>query len=572
MYINQIKKQIFELNEIPKLNKDLDKWFDLEDEINFLLNTTEDYIPIYFSYKHFFLNSFIVPVNKLRKGYIEDLLKWNSLLISYSYSYGYSYSKEKPKKETFKAMSDGIGTKTLINSTAFIFHRFNGDFKEKPFIELNQKIEHLLDIYWLGDKKAYCKLDDNGDFEKIFTVDKDKENEFTLCTIKQEDLNFYLFLTNSVLARVFDLDKIHGSWNSDVNYKRIADSYRDAKKEIFFNRTKVLEENGKPIRAWIKGFQIIRNEEKLSKMRKILEGREDREYTSFIIHDFKNKKIVEWSSNPKELGSYFVKNDLPFETSPAFFRSEVLSKYKQDPSKYIIEDRNITCRGSWSLEYDINEEGQVHAYICDLSRLPYQEQLYLSSFNEEPKAGISERAFKTDFMVSWDFDYDPLFSLKQILEKFPVAKVKNRKFHIWKMPDLPETRDIKTLNYVVTDSIKEWENQILILDQIIIEGLCTQSINQLAKYLGCRNEELGSLKQLIKCFETLSIEKSEITIFSDPLLKLWKLRSSVVAHAGKNYPKGDLKKHNRVLIEDCDKAMRKFADFIDRGLLNIDKL
>jgi hypothetical protein len=140
------------------------------------------------------------------------------------------------------------------------------------------------------------------------------------------------------------------------------------------------------------------------------------------------------------------------------------------------------------------------------------------------------------------------------------------------MSDLSETRDIKTLNYVVTDSIKEWENQILILDQIIIEGLCTQSINQLAKYLGCRNEELRSLKQLIKCFETLSIEKSEITIFSDPLLKLWKLRSSVVAHAGKNYPKGDLKKHNRVLIEDWDKAMSKLADFIDRGLLNIDKL
>ena len=86
MYINQIKEQIFKLNEIPKLNKDLDKWFDLKDEINFLLGTTEEYIPIYFSYKHFFLNSFIVPVNKLIKGYIEDLLNWNCGLISYSYS------------------------------------------------------------------------------------------------------------------------------------------------------------------------------------------------------------------------------------------------------------------------------------------------------------------------------------------------------------------------------------------------------------------------------------------------------------------------------------------------------
>jgi len=572
MYINQIKKQIFKLNEIPKLNRDLNKWFELKDEIIFLLGTTEEYIPIYFSYKHFFLNSFIVPVNKLIKGYIEDLLNWNCGLISYSYSYGYSYSKGKPKKKIFKAMSDAFGAKTLVNSTPIIFRRFNGHFEEQPFIELNQKIEHLLDIYWLGDKRAYCKLNDTGDFEEIFTVDKDKENEFTLCTIKQKDLNFYLFLTNSVLVRVFDLNKIHDSRNSDVNYKRITDSYRDVKKEIFFNRTKVLEENGKPISASIRGFQIIRNKEKLSKMRKILEGKEDREYALFIIHDFKNKKIVEWSSNPKELSSYFVKNDLPFETSPAFFRSEVLSKYKQDPSKYTIEDRNITCRGSWSLPYDINKEGQIFAYVYDLSLLPYKEQLYLSSFNEKPKAGISERAFKTDFMASFDIDYDPLLSLKQILEKFPVLKLTNRKFYIWKMPDLPKTRDIKSLNYVVTESIKEWEDQIHILEQILIEGLCTQSINKLAVYLGCRNKELASLKQLIKCLETLSIEKNEITIFSDPLLKLRKLRSSVVDHPGKNYPKGDLKKHNRMLIEDCDKAMRKLADFIDRELLNIDKL
>lgn len=572
MYINQIKEQIFNLNEIPKLDKDLDKWFDLKDEINFLLGTTEEYIPIYFSYKHFFLNSFIVPVNKLIKGYIEDLLNWNCGLISYSYFYGYSYSKGKPKKKVFKAMSDGIGAKTLVNSTPIIFRRFNGHFEEQPFIELNQKIEHLLDIYWLGDKRAYCKIDENGDFEEIFTIDKDKKNELTLCTIKQKDLNFYLFLTNSVLVRVFDLSKFHDSLNFDVNYKRIVDSYRDANNEIYFNRTKALEKNEKPIGAWIRGFQIIKNKEKFSKMRKRLEGKEYRKYASFIIYDFKNKKIVEWSSNPEELGSYFVKNELPFGTSPAFFRSEVLSKYKQDPSKYTIENRQITCRNSWSLRYDINEEGQVFAYIYDLSYLPYKEQLYLSSFNENPKDGISKRAFKTDFMASFDIDYDPLSSLKQVLEKFPVLKLKNEKFYIWKMPDLPKTRDIKSLNYVITESIKEWEDQILILEQILIEGLITQSINQLAECLGCRNKKLASLKQIIKCLETLNLEENEITIFSSPLLRLRKLRSSAVVHSGKNYPKGDLKKHNRILIEDCDKAMRKLADFIDRKLLNIDKL
>jgi len=485
MYINQIKKQIFKLNKIPKLNRDFDKWFDLEDEIILLLGTTEDDIPIYFSYKHFFLNSFIVPANKLRKGYIEDLLNWNSALISYSYSYGYGYSKGKPKKEIFKAMSEGIGTKTLMNSTPIIFHRYNIGYKEYPFIELNQKIEHLLDIYWFGDKRAYCKLNDNGDFEEIFTIDKDIKNEFTLCTMKQKDLYFYLFLTNSILVRLFDFDKIFDSWSFNDNYKRIKKTYKNTKEEIYFNRTKELEEHGKPIRAWIRGFQIIRNKGKLSKMRKILEGKEDREYASFIINDFKNKKIVEWSSNPKELGNYFVKNDLPFGTSPAFFKSQVLLKYKQDYEKYSFAYRRINCRGGWSIDYDINEEDQVHAYITDLSRLPYEEQLYWKSYNEKPKAGISSRAINSDFLGKWDFDYDPLFSLKEVLKKFPKISYKGESINIWELPNVPNPNLIENLCYVDTSSKKEWEDQVLNLAKIIIEGLNKKTIIKISKELNC---------------------------------------------------------------------------------------
>ncbi len=569
MYLNQIKKQIFKLNEIPKLGKDLDKWFNLRDEVSFLLNTTEDCIPVYFTYKYFFLHSFIVSANKMRKGYIEDLLTWSSGIISYSYSYGYSYPKGKPKKKIFKAMSDSIGAKTLMNSTPVIFYRFNMDYKEKSFIELNQKIEHLLDIYWLEDKGAYCKIDDNGDIEEIFTVEKDKKNQFTLCTIKKKDLNFYLFLTNSVLVRVFDLDKIHDSWDSNVDYERIEKSYRDTKNEIFFNRTKALEEHGKPTRAWIRGFQIIRNKEKLSKMRKILEGKEDREYVSFIIHDFKNKKIVEWSSNPNELGSYFVKNDLPFGTSPAFFNPQILLKYKQDYEKYSFAYRQINCRGAWSISYDINEEGQVHAYISDLSRLPYEEQLYWKSYNEKPKAGISSRAFDSDFLAKWDFDYDPLFSLKEILKKFPKINYKGENIKIWELPNVPNPNLIDNLCYVDTNSKKEWEDQVLNLAKIIVDGLDTNTIKKISKELNCYGENLGSIKLLSNILKSIKMSSDEIEAIIDPLKIIWDIRSNIVAHPHKAYPKGDLKKQFRDILIKTDKSLRKLSDLISNKRLNI---
>lgn len=569
MYLNQIKKQIFKLNEIPKSDKDLDKWFNLRDEISFLINTTEDYIPIYFSYKNFFLHSFIVSTSKLRKGYIEDLLGWNSGIVSYSYSYGYSYSKGKPKKAIFKAMSDSIGAKTLVNSTPVIFYRFNMDYKGKSFIELNQKIEHLLDIYWLEEKEAYCKIDDNGDFEEVFTVEKDKKNQFILCTIKQKDLNFYLFLTNSTLVRVFDLDKIHDSWDFNVNYKRITNSYRDPKTEIFLNRTKESDEHGKPIRAWIRGFQIIRNKEKLSKMRKVLEGKEDREYASFIINDFKNKKIVEWSSNPKQLGSYFVKNDLPFGTSPAFFNSQIILKYKQDYEKYSFAYRQINCRGAWSISYDINEEGQVHAYIIDLSRLPYEEQLYWKSYNEKPKAGISSRAFDSDFLAKWDFDYDPLFSLKEILKKFPEINYKGESIKIWELPELPNPNLIDNLCYVDTNSKKEWEDQVLNLAKIVVDGLNKRNIDKISKELNCHDENLGSVKLLSNILKSIKISSDEIKMIIDPLKLIWDLRSNIVAHPHKAYPKGDLRKQFRNVLTKTDESLRKLSELIFSKSLDI---
>jgi hypothetical protein len=46
----------------------------------------------------------------------------------------------------------------------------------------------------------------------------------------------------------------------------------------------------------------------------------------------------------------------------------------------------VSCRSAWHLPgYDVNEAGQIHAYICDLRQLPYSEQLYWQSFNVEPK-------------------------------------------------------------------------------------------------------------------------------------------------------------------------------------------
>lgn len=101
---------------------------------------------------------------------------------------------------------------------------------------------------------------------------------------------------------------------------------------------------------------------------------------------------------------------------PAFFRPEVLSKYKADSDKYTLGDSSISCRGAWHLDtYDVNEAGQVHTYLVYLRKLPYEEQLDRKAHNEPPKGPISERARRADFEGRWTFDYDPLISLRDAL-------------------------------------------------------------------------------------------------------------------------------------------------------------
>src|SRR5699024_5751850 len=107
---------------------------------------------------------------------------------------------------------------------------------------------------------------------------------------------------------------------------------------------------------------------------------------------------------------------------PAFFRAEVLHRFKADPEKYSLEVRSISCRNTWNLKtFDINEAGQVHTYIGYLADLPYEEQLYWQAFNEWPKGSISERAFQTDIIGDFYLKHEPLGALKQTISKLDAA-------------------------------------------------------------------------------------------------------------------------------------------------------
>ncbi|MFX1521448.1 MAG: hypothetical protein ACFFCD_16185 [Promethearchaeota archaeon] len=549
-------------NPFDSSKKTRDAWYSQEDSLHFLLNTTDNDVPVYISGNNYFLYSFIVPLDKLKDDFVDDLLEWNFIAGS-GYGYGYSFSKNEPVPFLSNPM-ENTGSKVLDDSLPLFFLRnFHGYKEKESYVEINQKISHVFDIHWVEEKHGWCKLNELG--EVIPIANWIEQDDLTLCTLRKQELDFYLFLSNACLIRLFDVSRSL-DWSKSAPGNDLEEICTEEEYEIFARRI-LIGNPSNPSASILRGFQIIRCKEPREKLLLKLSGKEPREYASFIIWDWKHQEEREWTSDPKKIGNYFVESDYPFGTSPAFFKPDVLLKYRQDPSRYKIYDRQIECKGAWTLRYDINEEGQVHVYICDLSHLPFQEQLYWKSFNESPKAGISSRSFKTDFEARWDDSYDPLRSLKNTLENFPQQDEQGNQCPIWKMANVSETCDLTFLGYVVTDSRKEWEDQILALAKIIVEGLNASYINKFAEVKSCRDKKLGSIKQLGKVLECISLPSEDIKIIIDTLNELWLLRSAIVAHSGGKPPKGNLRVHYRKLLTNCDLAMLKLAEFVKNGSL-----
>jgi hypothetical protein len=535
-------------------------WHTHEDSFKFLLNTTDDDVPICIWGDCFFLYSAIVPLEKLRGDYVSDLLGWN-FSASSGYGYGYSSSGQAIKPFLYEPM-DGTSSQILNGATPVFFLRDN--LYDHEEVEINQRISHILGLYWVGKKSAWCRLNDRGEIvERARLV---QEDDITYCTLLKDDLDFYLFISNSCLIRVFDVYR-PADVGDAFSEPRTSKQYKNTEKEVYADHT-LYDDKGCPIASTLRGFQIIRCSQPREQMLRKLQGKEPRRYESFIIWDWKNRQVKEWSSDPQKLGNYFVKTDLPFSTSPAFFKPDVLLQYRGDPSRYIIGQRGIQCKGAWSLPYDINEEGQVFVYIYKLSYLPYEDQLHWKAYNENPKGGISKRAFTTDFEGKWDLSYDPLVSLKKQLMSFPQKDNNGNEVSVWNMPSVRVTRDINFLQYVVTESQKEWEEQIQALAQIVIEGLSDSYINKLAVARGCRDKDLKSGKQLAKIMENARIPKDEVALLTNPLAELWDWRRKL-CHPNKEVPSGDLRKHFRDLVQRCDKTMRCLAEFVEVGLFSL---
>ena len=466
---SQLVERIKRLDELPENETEYANWIKAEGHLALLRdNAEQDELVIYASgvYPlHTSIRSVVVDENSISPLDKDDLLRWcvhpNASLASYDYEIG---------KQDIWIERDQylLGCETLESARQLVFsHHFDGlQEKDSSYFEILQEYAHLNEIHWRPERGAYCRFDKHGEFDHIVSITSGKRG-VRLASFKREPLELYLATSNSVLIRIFNFQLWRQGntdrW-SDGDEKRVIEN------DSLFYLQKVIDGYA----GYSRGVQIIcpsrLKAQIFSSFRKKRSGQEETEYVEFIAQDWRNERITKISTDPAATTDYFHDHDnsLPYKYSPAFFKPEVLQKYKADSDKYTVNERDIYCRGGWMLSsYDVNEAEQVHTYISDLQALPHQEQLYWLSFNEEPKAKISERAFRNDFEGEWA-DPSPLEDVVSIARRWAESDCT-----WWK---LREEALLERVHIPRTSNRDEWADAFGLLANLIIEGFQVKAI------------------------------------------------------------------------------------------------
>ena len=491
----RLAQRMAEIEVVPSNEKEIVAWLRGDQHLQFLLDDAGDTdltIAALGVPGPTCLSSYIVPVDLplLQDGALS-FAGWSPNPYHQSaarYSWVWGDEGVRPSLET---SIDSRGLPPGVSSLVF-FQSAEGD--DQISREVAQDFVHVAGIIWHRERKAYSKLDHRGEWLDVVSYStQDDLGPIDLISVHRETLDLHLTALGAVMVRVFEFDLNRlpaGRW---LSFKESTEQvivhdpdlqYRELSIDGQFNR--------------IRGAQIVRPRlttlevEQLVKKGRILDPRKDAP-VEFDVLDWRNSQVTLVSTDPATTTNYFDAhaNSLPYETSPAMFRAEVLLKYKGDTDKYSVRESWIDCRASWSLRrYSINDAGQVAVYICDLRDLPHEELLHWKSFNEEPKAGLSARTIQADFMAKWPEDATPRERLVDTLQRWSEC---TQGWWTWRPDDSPDNRVVVPR----TNSRNEWEGAIGQLSNDLIEGFNVRELRRiLEKKVGEVNKELRSISLL----------------------------------------------------------------------------
>lgn len=560
--ISKLSKKIIDLEKKSASNNPLpaDNW-------NFFKNDLDDeWVVCYLNWNNYslFINSFLLNDDLFPKICNPSLFEAD---FSTTPGWGICYHGDKDSPP-FIGTSISGRTPPLDQAEPLFFRRHFEGYPQgsDSYFEISQKFTIPLELHWVVDEAAYCTLNILGDLVPQILMGKKDNMNYLL--IRRNVFDKFLSITNNVLIRCFEYRQLKNGINYDTCEILKELSTNDA--NFCFKKSYFIE-SGSSNGVLIRGYnKVVQN-----KSYKQIEDEEDedekgKDPLEFIVQDIKHAcKTIKLELRRENLSSYFEESEKPWETSPVFFRPEIMHKYKNNPDKYQISERTINCRGGWYLYFDINEQNQIHAMAIDLINLPYKELCYWLSYNEDPKGGISKRSFDSDFLTKFSTEPEFINELKNILVKLSSTNIQPENEPLWVAHENNFNGTFFGFNYVFSDNCIEWQNNIQDLARIVIEGLSKKNITKISKRLECNNPQLGSIKLLEQCLQTSKIKAELIEDIIGPLIKLQKDRTTrTKAHRGSQFNSSNLRENAMNQLKSIINALASLEALCSEGFLN----
>ncbi|AWK76884.1 hypothetical protein CBI38_36510 (plasmid) [Rhodococcus oxybenzonivorans] len=228
------------------------------------------------------------------------------------------------------------------------------------------------------------------------------------------------------------------------------------------------------------------------------------------------------SSTGEEIRLSCQREDSTYLT-PVFFDSDVLTRYRERPSRYLVQRTSVACHGRWSMDIDINDEGLVQVWLGDLGSLPESEREYWLTHNVPPHGGITITRVLRDLAGRWVEDERPdPDRLRRARADLIVAFKDLFGDTLYRPLGASDATDFAALA-LCTNSTEGQRNQGIITLAIgIVEALDVKVLRQVSG--ADEQQSLNCLQQLV---EKLGGNTSELM---GPLRLLQGLRSSGAAH------------------------------------------
>src|ERR1051325_210310 len=169
-----------------------------------------------------FLHSILVPASDLPKmeSAKDDLTHWSGNPYN-SWSCGLVWGGGEPPRVEFSEPRK-LGVRALENGQQLVFGRsFEGRGEDKHYYEIAQFLVHAHGLHWTPERRAWSRLDDNGDIEDIIVLAKEEGKggygTGTCIVIRRDVLEMHMSATDTVLVQMFDstiVPEDFGGWNA----------------------------------------------------------------------------------------------------------------------------------------------------------------------------------------------------------------------------------------------------------------------------------------------------------------------------------------------------------------------